>query len=84
MVRVRCGTFVKGVDLTTGTIVSHEDTTSELSGDEATLTSLIRGEITLQAAFRSGAVRLAGDPEPFLRLAIILDRVRAAQAEAPL
>ena len=75
-IRVRCGDVVNGIDLASGSISAGDTATSELSGDEASLQSLVRGEITLQAAFRSGMIHLTGAPEPFLRLAILLDRSR--------
>ncbi|MFN4895639.1 MAG: SCP2 sterol-binding domain-containing protein [Pseudomonadota bacterium] len=79
-IRVRCGEVVSGIDLSTGQISSGVNATSEVSGDEQSLQRLVRGETTLQSAFRSGAIHLNGDPEPFLRLAMILDRASALNA----
>lgn len=75
-IRVRCGDVVGGVDLATGKISAGDGAASELRGDEASLQRLVRGEITLQAAFRSGKIELSGEPEPFLRLAMLLERSR--------
>jgi hypothetical protein len=79
-IRVRCGDVVHGIDLASGSISAGDTAASELRGDEASLQSLVRGETTLQAAFRSGKIELNGEPEPFLRLAILLDRSRASSA----
>jgi hypothetical protein len=79
-IRFRCGDAVYGIDLASGSVSGGERAASELCGDEEIMNSLVRGEVTLQAAFRSGRVVLTGDPEPFLRLAIVLDRARAADA----
>lgn len=79
-VRVRCGDSVNGVDLITGALSSGDCARSELLANETALQSLVRGEVTLQSAFRSGAVELSGDPEPFLRLAMILERARVVDA----
>jgi hypothetical protein len=45
-----------------------------MQSNEAALVALVRGELTLQAAFAEGVINLTGEPEPFLRLAMILDR----------
>jgi hypothetical protein len=79
-IRVRCGDSTSGIDLATGSLSSGRQARSEICGDEATLRSLVRGDVTLQGAFREGAIALSGDPEPFLLLAMILDRARVAEA----
>jgi hypothetical protein len=79
-VRVRCGDSVNGVDLITGALSSGDGARSELFANEGALQSLVRGEVTLQWAFRSGAIELSGEPEPFLRLAMILERARMVDA----
>jgi hypothetical protein len=79
-IRVRCGDFTGGVDLATGSLSTGVDASAELRGDEGTLCALVRGEFTLQSAFREGIISLTGDPEPFLRLAMLLDRARQPAA----
>jgi hypothetical protein len=73
-IRVRCGDQVSGIELGTGRISAGEKAASEICADKASLESLVRGELSLQSAFRTGKVALTGDPEPFLQLAMILDR----------
>jgi hypothetical protein len=73
-IRVRCGDFTGGIDLATGSLTSGVNANSEMQSNEAALVALVRGELTLQAAFAEGVINLTGEPEPFLRLAMILDR----------
>lgn len=75
-IRVRCGDSAAGIDLATGGLSTGVQANSEICGDESSLIALVRGEVTLQSAFREGIIALTGEPEPFLRLAIILDRTR--------
>lgn len=77
-IRVRCGDRVSGIELGTGKISGGEKAVSEICADEASLERLVKGELSLQAAFRSGKISLTGDPEPFLRLAMILEKQRSA------
>jgi hypothetical protein len=77
-IRFRSGDFVGGIDLGSGAISTGEKALSEISGDESVFNSLLQGEISLQGAFRSGRIVLSGDPEPFLYLAMILERQRSA------
>lgn len=79
-IRVRCGDFAGGIDLATGGLSTGANASSEVRGDEGTLTALVRGEVTLQSAFSEGIINLTGAPEPFLRLAMILDRARQAES----
>ncbi len=78
-IRVRCGDSAAGINLATGGISTGVRANSEILGDESSLTALVRGEVTLQAAFREGIVTLSGDPEPFLRLSMILDKMHRAE-----
>lgn len=82
-IRVRCGDFTGGIDLATGSLSAGVNASSEIRGDEASLLALARGQVTLQAAFREGIINLTGDPEPFLRLAMILDRARKTEPAEP-
>ena len=77
-IRVRCGDQVSGIELGTGKISAGERAVSEICADRASLESLVRGELSLQAAFRTGKIALTGDPEPFLQLAMLLERQRSA------
>jgi len=77
-IRVRCGDRVNGIELGTGKISAGERAVSEICADEVSLERLVKGELSLQAAFRSGKIALTGDPEPFLQLAMILDKQRSA------
>jgi hypothetical protein len=79
-IRVRCGEVTGGIDLATGSLSTGVNASSEVRGDEAALMALVRGEVTLQAAFREGTINLTGEPEPFLRLAMILDTARQTEA----
>ncbi len=73
-IRIKCGELARGIELGTGALSSGDAAVAEMKGDEASLSALVRGEISLQSAFRSGALELTGQPELFLRLSMILDR----------
>lgn len=70
------GTF--GVDLSTGEVSSGEDAKSEVVASDEVLTRIINRELSLQIAYKEQAITLSGEPEPFLRLAMVLDSNRAA------
>lgn len=78
-IRIKCGALARGIELSTGALSSGEGAHAEIKGDEASLSALVRGEISLQSAFRSGTLELSGQPELFLRLSMILDK----QSNAP-
>jgi hypothetical protein len=81
-IRIKCGALVHGIELGTGALSSGEGADAEITGDEASLSALVRGEISLQSAFRSGALELSGQPELFLRLSMILDKRSNSQSVA--
>lgn len=70
------GTF--GVDLATGEVNSGEDAKSEVVASDEVLTRIINRELSLQIAYKEQAVTLSGEPEPFLRLAMVLDSGQVA------
>ncbi len=78
--RLRFDSHTCGVNLANGDLSTGDSAVSEVAGSEAELEAIVKGETTLQAAYRSGLVNLSGDPEPFLRLAMVLDRGYKAQA----
>jgi hypothetical protein len=73
-VRFLVGDTQVGLDLSSGEITDGSNASSEIVGSEETLARIVQGKETLQAAFRQGHISLSGDPEPFLRLAMVLDR----------
>jgi hypothetical protein len=79
-IRFRCGDTVQGVSLANGVLSSGEQARSEVAGDELVFNELASGQISLQAAFSSGRVHLSGDPEPLLRLAMVLSGGAAAMS----
>jgi hypothetical protein len=81
-IRFRCGDLVKGISLANGQILSGESARSEVAGDESALNELATGRVSLQAAFSSGMVRLSGDPEPLLRLAMVLSGISSRSISA--
>ena len=77
-IRLCCGDATAGLSLASGDLTTGQDAGSELRADEKTMQELLRGDISLQAAYRAGRVVLTGDPEPFLFLAMILEQQRAS------
>lgn len=73
-VRFRVGENQFGLDLSSGIVTEGSKAQAEISGGEGTFENIIQGRDTLQAAYRAGRVTLIGDPEPFLRLSVLLDR----------
>jgi hypothetical protein len=71
-VRLRCGEFARSIRLADGQILAGDSACSEILGDEDIFKDLAAGRISLQAAFSAGRVSLSGDPEPLLRLAMVL------------
>jgi hypothetical protein len=61
-----------GINIATGEVTSGEQAVSQIRGSEATFKSLVKGELTLQAAYTAGSIELSGDPEALLRLSIVL------------
>jgi hypothetical protein len=76
-VRFRVEDTQIGVDLSSGEITDGAKASSEITGSNETLEKIVQGKETLQAAYRQGHISLCGDPEPFLRLAMVLDRCSA-------
>jgi hypothetical protein len=66
--------FLCGINIATGEVTSGERAVSQITGKDELFRRLIRGEVTLQSAYRAGSIQLTGDPEPFLRLSMVLDR----------
>ncbi len=75
--RFQVGDTKLGLDLSSGEITDGSKASSEIVANEETLGRIVQGKETLQSAFRQGHVSLSGDPEPFLRLAMVLDRCSA-------
>ncbi len=73
-IKFRVGVQEVGLNLTTGEITDGSNACAELACSDEMLERIVRGIDTLQSAFRQGKILLTGDPEPFLRLAIVLDR----------
>jgi hypothetical protein len=73
-VRFKVGDTQIGLDLSSGEITEGSKASSEIVASEETLGRIVQGKETLQSAFRQGHISLTGDPEPFLRLAMVLDR----------
>ncbi len=78
-IRFRVDQHTFGIDLASGTVTDGTLASSEIAGDEYTFGRIMSGQETLQSAYRGGAITLSGDPEPFLRLAMALDRLAATQ-----
>jgi hypothetical protein len=78
-IRFQVGDRSFGLDLATGAVTDGSRASSEIAGSEQTFEQIIAGQETLQSAYRAGALVLSGDPEPFLRLAILLERLATAQ-----
>jgi hypothetical protein len=76
-VRFKVGDTQVGLDLSSGEITEGSKASSEIVASEDALERIVCGKETLQAAFRQGHISLSGDPEPFLRLAMVLDRSSA-------
>jgi len=79
-VRFRVGDAQVGLDLSSGEITDGSKASSEIAGSEETIEKIVQGKETLQSAFRQGHISLSGDPEPFLRLAMVLDRCSGLKA----
>jgi hypothetical protein len=79
-VRFKIGVRTFGLDLVSGELTDGTEASSEILGDESVLSLIMMGQETLQSAYRSGLIQLSGDPEPFLRLSVVLDRCRAQTA----
>ena len=73
-VRFRVDGHQFGLDLASGDATDGSAASSELSGSDEIFERIVSGQDTLQAAYRPGRVTLTGDPEPFLRLSVLLDR----------
>ena len=71
-IRFRSGNIVHGIRLSDGQISSGDLAHSEIVGDAEIFNELATGRVSLQAAYSAGKVRLSGDPEPLLRLAMVL------------
>jgi hypothetical protein len=71
-VRFRSGNIVHGIRLADGQISSGESAQSEIVGEDEIFKDLAAGKVSLQAAYSAGKVKLSGDPEPLLRLAMVL------------
>jgi hypothetical protein len=65
------GTFC--IDLATGEMASDIDAQSKLVGSDEVLTKIVNQELSLQVAYKEKSITLSGEPEPFLRLAMVLD-----------
>ena len=76
-IRFLVGSSQVGLNLSSGEITDGSAARAEIVCNEDILGRIVRGVETLQSAFRQGRVSLSGDPEPFLRLAIVLDRSAA-------
>jgi hypothetical protein len=78
-IRFSIGEKSCGLDLSTGAITDGARASSEILGSEVAFEQIMSGRETLQSAYRAGAITLSGDPEHFLRLAMVLERLASAQ-----
>jgi hypothetical protein len=78
-IRFRVGSQTFGLDVATGAVTDGLGATSEIAGEEEAFNAIMCGDETLQSAYRAGAIHLSGDPEPFLRLAMLIDRYAASR-----
>ena len=79
-VRFKVGSHTFGLDLVSGELTDGVSASSEIVGDEPIFDLIMAGRETLQSAYRSGLITLSGDPEPFLRLSIAIDRCQQQSA----
>jgi hypothetical protein len=79
-VRFRCGDTAQSIRLADGQISAGDSASSEIVGDEEIFKDLAAGRISLQAAYSAGRVGLSGDPEPLLRLAMVLSGSAASHS----
>jgi hypothetical protein len=66
--------FLCGINIATGEVTSGERAASQITATDDVFKRLVSCEVTLQSSYRAGSIQLSGDPEPFLRLAMVLDR----------
>jgi hypothetical protein len=65
------GTFC--IDLATGETAQGLNAQSEMEGSDEVLSKIVNRELSLQVAYKEGTITLRGEPEPFLRLSVVLD-----------
>ncbi len=63
-----------GLDLSTGAITDGSRASCSVSGAESVFQGLVKRTVTLQKAYASKLVELAGTPEHLLRLALVFER----------
>jgi len=63
-----------GLDLSSGAITDGSRATCSVSGAETVFRELVTRTMTLQKAYASKLVELAGAPENLLRLALVFER----------
>lgn len=69
-----------GLNLAQGRVTDGSGAQCWVVGSDEVLSTVARGEMTLQRAHNTGLVQLSGDPEGLLRLAFLLDSARALRA----
>ncbi len=69
---------VLGLDLARSTVTDGAQACCQLAGTDDLFERLVRGQTTLQKAFRSGELAMTGDPSSLLRLAYIFERSSTA------
>jgi hypothetical protein len=79
-VRFKVGSHAFGLDLVSGEVTDGSAAGSEIVVDDSVFGLIMSGRETLQSAYRSGLIQLSGDPEPFLRLSLAIDRCQQQSA----
>lgn len=69
---------VLGLDLERHTPTDGAQACCQLAGTDDLFERLVRGQITLQKAYRSGELEMSGNPQSLLRLAYLFERSSTA------
>ncbi len=72
------GGEVLGLDLARHTPTDGAQARCQLAGTDDLFERLVRGQTTLQKAYRSGELEMSGDPQSLLRLAYLFERSSTA------
>lgn len=69
---------VLGLDLARRAPADGAQARCQLAGTDDLFERLVRGQTTLQKAYRSGELEMSGDPQSLLRLAYLFERSSTA------
>jgi len=67
----------RGLELSVGRVTDGSSAVCWLTGSNQVFSELVSGEVTLQHAYVTGQIQLSGEPEGFLRFALLLDTAEA-------